>query len=364
MLLISITLLYGVFAFLGIYLIWSEKSIRVSVPISESVSVIVALRDEDKNINRLVNGLIRQKYPLQIEYIFVDDNSSDETLNLLNEWALKDNRIRVLSSVGDGKKSCIAAAIKIASNPIIIQTDADCEMGEYWIMSSVNKLLSSKNDLILGPVYPFQTKTILNGLIRLEWLAMQFITVLTSRLKSAGIANGANLTFHKKDFEDYSTSKYGDSFASGDDMFFMRFLQKKGKQVSFNLDKQAIVRTEMPVSFKGLLQQRIRWATKSGKTTNALTYFFTFLVVLVNFAWIGALFSFLENINYLFIFCVSASSKLITDFFICLNMARFYNDYKVLYLLPLMFLLYPIYILTGVIFSFRKSYEWKERLLH
>lgn len=363
MLLISITLLYGIFAFLGMCLIWSEKSIRVPVSISESVSVIVALRDEEKNINRLVNGLIRQKYPLQIEYIFVDDNSSDKTLNLLNEWASKDNRIKVLSRVGDGKKSCIAAAIKIASNPIVIQTDADCEMGEYWIMSSVNKLLSSKNDMVLGPVYPFQTKTILNGLIRLEWLAMQFITVLTSRLKSAGMANGANLTFYKKDYEDFSISKYGEAYASGDDMFFMRFLQKKGKQVSFNLDKQAIVRTEMPISFKGLLEQRIRWATKAGKTTNALTCFFTFLVVLANFSWIGAIVIVVNNMSFFTVFSICVVWKLITDLLICSNMARFYNDVKVLYFLPIIFIAYPIYLLLGFVLSFKKSYRWKSRKL-
>tara|TARA_B100000963_G_C22555646_1_gene638904 strand:- start:90 stop:1184 length:1095 start_codon:yes stop_codon:yes gene_type:complete len=360
---VSITLLYGVFAILGIYLIWSDRSIKVPVPVSDSVSVIVAFRDEEKNINRLVEGLIRQKYPLQIEYIFVDDNSSDQTLNLLNKWALRDQRIKILSSVGDGKKSCIAEAVKLTSNPIIVQTDADCEMGEYWIMSSVNKLISSKNDMVLGPVYPFQTKTIFNSLIRIEWLALQFITVLTSRLNSAGMANGANLTFYKKDYIEFNISKFGEAFASGDDMFFMRFLQKKGKQVSFNLDKQAIVRTEVPVSFKALLQQRIRWATKAGKTTNPLTYFFTFLVVLANFSWIGAVLMAVNNMSFFTVFCICVVWKLITDLLICFYMARFYNDTKVLFFLPIIFISYPIYLLFGFAFSFKKSYSWKSRRL-
>ena len=363
MLLISVTLIYGVFAVLGMYLIWSDKSIRVPVPVSDSVSVIVALRDEEKNIERLVKGLIRQKYPLQIEYIFVDDNSSDQTLSLLNEWALKDHRIKVISNVGEGKKSSIATAIKFVSNSIVIQTDADCEMGEYWIMSSVNKLLSSKCDMVLGPVYPFKSKTILNGLIRLEWLAMQFITVLTSKLNNAGMANGANLIFYKKDYEDFNVSKYGEVYASGDDMFFMRFLQKKGKKVSFNLDKEAIVRTEMPTSLKGLIQQRVRWATKAGKTTNAITYFFTLLVVLANFSWIGSMVLVIENISLLTVFSICVTWKLITDLVICWNMSRFYNDFKVLNLLPLMFVLYPIYLLVGLLFSFKKTYLWKSRSL-
>lgn len=364
MLLISITLIYGVFALLGIYMIWADKSNRISVPVSNSISVIVALRNEEKNINRLVKGLIRQKYPLEIEYIFVDDNSSDKTRNLLNEWSLKDNRIRVVSNVGEGKKSSIATAVKFASNSIIVQTDADCEMGQYWIMSSVNKLVSSKYDMVIGPVYPFKSKSTLNGLIRLEWLALQFVTVLTARLKNAGMANGANLTFYKKDFEDFHLSKYGEAYASGDDMFFMRFLQKKHKKVAFNLDREAIVKTEMPVSLNGLIQQRIRWATKAGKTTNSLTYFFTFLIVLANFSWIGAALLVLNDFGLFTVFSVCLLWKFITDLAICWNMARFYNDIKVLFLLPLIFFLYPIYLIMGFVLSFTKSYHWKDRTLN
>lgn len=355
---VFITLLYFVFALFGIYLIWSDKHIKTTVPVPIAVSVIVALRNEENNVNRLVKGLTCQKYPLQLEFIFVDDNSSDKTLKLLNEWSLKDKRIKVISNDGDGKKECISKAIKCTSNPIIVQTDADCEMGQYWIISSVNKLLSSKQDLVLGPVYPFQSKTLLNGLIRIEWLAMQFMTILTSRLKNPGMANGANLTFYKKDYEAFSASQYGESYASGDDMFFMRFLQKKGGKVSFNLDQEAIVRTEMPACLNGLLQQRVRWATKAGKTTNTITYFFTLIVFLVNFSWIAAVLSFSENLNYFFVFF-----KLAVDFLICWNMAIFYNDFKVLRLLPIMFFLYPIYLLMGVVFSFKRSYKWKERWL-
>ncbi len=364
MFLILITIIYGVFAFLGIYIIRVDKSKGVPVQISGSVSVIVALRNEEKNINRLVKSLICQKYPLQIEFIFVDDNSSDKTLNLLNEWALKDSRVRVFSNVGEGKKSSIATAVKFASNSIIVQTDADCEMGQYWITSSVNKLLSSKHDMVLGPVYPFQTKTILNGLIRLEWLAMQFITVLTSRLKNTGMANGANLTFYKKDYEDFYLSKYGEDYASGDDMFFMRFLQKNYKKIAFNLDREAIVRTEMPVSFKELIQQRIRWVTKAGKTTNSLTYFFIFLIVLANLSWIFTGVLVLSDLSFLNVFCFCLVWKFLTDLAICWNMASFYKDFKVLILLPLLLILYPIYLTIGFALSFKKSFHWKDRILN
>tara|TARA_Y100001933_G_scaffold112535_1_gene112754 strand:+ start:1984 stop:3078 length:1095 start_codon:yes stop_codon:yes gene_type:complete len=361
MLLISITLLYGVFAFFGVYLIRSDKSMPLFSPVSNGVSVIVALRNEEKNIDRLVEGLILQKYPQQLEFILIDDNSRDETLNLLTKWSLKDKRIKVLPNYGEGKKSSIATAVKFASNSIIVQTDADCQMNQYWVMSSVNKLLSTDSALVLGPVYPFKSKTILNRLIRLDWIAIQFMTVVTARLKNPAMANGANFTFFKKDYLEFYNSGFGAHFASGDDMFFMRFIQKKGKKISFNLDKKAIVKTEFPNSLKDLLQQRIRWATKSGKTTNELTYLFTLIVFLANFAWIITAFSINYHPKSLLIFSSCLAWKLITDFLICWNITRFYGDFKIVSVLPVMFFIYPIYLLSGLLLSFKKRYKWKGR---
>ena len=89
------------------------------------------------------------------------------------------------------------------------------------------------------------------------------------------MANGANLTFYKNDYISFCNSNYGKEYSSGDDMFFLKFMQKKGKSIGFNLDQKAIVGTEMPNTFKELFQQRVRWATKASKTTKLITNFFT-----------------------------------------------------------------------------------------
>lgn len=361
--LIPITLLYGIFAVTGLYRIWAKKVVPRPVELPNGVSVVVALRDEENNVDRLLQSLLKQKAPFDMEFILVDDGSGDGTLQILNAWAKKDNRINVVSNQEEGKKSAIKYAVSIAKHPIVAQTDADCEMGGYWLMSSVNRMIVGKSDLVLGPVYPIQTKSFLNGLIRLEWLAMQFITAFTARLKKPGMANGANLMFYKKDYQSFCDSNYGQKYASGDDMFFLRFLQKAGKSIGFNLDQKAIVQTEMPSTIKGLLRQRIRWATKAGKTTNALTYFFTLIIALANFTWLGAIYSVVEDFRNLPILIIAVGWKLVTDFMICWNMARFYNDFKVLKFVPVMFFVYPFYLLLGLLLSFKRNYFWKGREL-
>ena len=360
--LIPITLLYGIFAVTGLYKIWSKKVVPRPVELPKGISVVIALKDEEKNVDRLMKSLLSQKAPFKTEFILVDDGSDDTTPDKLNQWASRDERVKVLSNEGSGKKTAIKQAVNSASFPIVAQTDADCEMGEYWLMSSVNRMLSGKSDLVLGPVYPFQSGGFLNGMIRLEWLAMQFITALTARLKKPGMANGANLMFYKEDYQAFCDSRFGLKYASGDDMFFLRFLQKRGKTIRFNLDQKAIVETEMPNSLGGLMKQRIRWATKAGKTTNALTYFFTLIVAMANFAWIGAIYSVLQDYKTLPILIIAVGWKLTTDFIICWNMARFYNDTKALVYVPVMFFVYPVYLLLGLFLSFKRTYSWKGRV--
>ena len=360
-LLIPISLIYGAIGVFGYYKIWFKKDVVKPVELPEGVSVVIALRNEEKNLPRLVSSLLKLKLPFDFEIVFINDNSTDSSFHLLNEIAKKHSFIHVLNNPNEGKKSAIKLGVEAAKYHVICQTDADCEVKEYWIMSAITKMFSEKTDLVLGPVYPFKAKGFLNGLIRLEWLAMQFITVLTASLKKPGMANGANMVFYKEDYLTFCASNFGKSYASGDDMFFLRFLQKQGKKVRFNLDKDAIVTTEMPSTLKDLLKQRVRWATKASKTTNGLTYFLSLIIALANFVWIEALFYVLKNDELLSIFIISIFGKLLTDYIICWSMARFYYDFKALKFIPLLFVIYPLYLLCGFFISFKRKYTWKER---
>ena len=51
----------------------------------EPVSVIVALRNGEKNLPRLLDQLSNQQYKRNIEYLIVDDKSSDNTKSIILE---------------------------------------------------------------------------------------------------------------------------------------------------------------------------------------------------------------------------------------------------------------------------------------
>src|SRR5690606_8705269 len=95
------------------------------------ISIVVAVRNEEKNIASLLESLIKQDYPKhQYEVILVDDHSTDGTIELLKNLSSPPLNLIILQlPVGvTSKKSAISSGINTASGELIVTTDADCTM--------------------------------------------------------------------------------------------------------------------------------------------------------------------------------------------------------------------------------------------
>lgn len=62
------------------------------------VSVLIPVRNEERNIARCLDGVLGQTYP-SYEVIVVDDHSTDATATILTDYATADQRLHVISSV-------------------------------------------------------------------------------------------------------------------------------------------------------------------------------------------------------------------------------------------------------------------------
>src|ERR1044072_4267459 len=70
------------------------KDIAPSQPnLWPEVSVIVAARNEERNIEEALQSLLHQDYP-ELEIIVVNDRSTDRTGEILNRMAARDGRLR------------------------------------------------------------------------------------------------------------------------------------------------------------------------------------------------------------------------------------------------------------------------------
>src|SRR5690554_7542907 len=91
------------------YLLFSKLSfLKTSHKNSEAnppISVIICAKNEAENLRKHIPHWLNQKYP-NFELILINDSSVDDTLEVIEEFAEKDNRIQIRSEERRVGKEC------------------------------------------------------------------------------------------------------------------------------------------------------------------------------------------------------------------------------------------------------------------
>ncbi len=126
------------------------------------VSVIVAARNEERNIREALSSLLRLSYP-DYELIVVDDRSDDGTGSILDAMAAADSRLRVLHvaelpSGWLGKNHALWHGAGVASGEQLLFTDADVVMEPTTLGRAVALLEEESLDhLAVSPAMTMKT---------------------------------------------------------------------------------------------------------------------------------------------------------------------------------------------------------------
>ncbi len=94
------------------------------------VSVLVAAKDEEANIEGCVRSLLGQQYP-NFEVIAINDRSSDRTGEIIDRWAATDPRfvalhVKELRPGWFGKNNAMREGVERSRHDWLCFTDADC----------------------------------------------------------------------------------------------------------------------------------------------------------------------------------------------------------------------------------------------
>ncbi len=109
----------------------------------EKISIIVAVYKAERFLDRCVNSLINQTYK-NIEILLIDDGSPDNCPKLCDEWAQKDNRIRVVHKLNGGVSSAWNAGLDNATGEYISFVDSDDWVDSKYI-EVLYDLIKQKN---------------------------------------------------------------------------------------------------------------------------------------------------------------------------------------------------------------------------
>jgi glycosyltransferase involved in cell wall biosynthesis len=330
-------------------------------------SIIIPFRNEAKNLPSLLQSIRELQYPKDLfEVIFVDDASTDNSLEIVNTFISKTtlNIITIKNNreTNAPKKEAITSAILLAKNEWIVTTDADCKLPKFWLDTFDAYIQKNKPSFIVAPVTYEAADSFLKRFQLLDFLSLQGATIGGFGMRKPFLCNGANLAYKKTLFESLNGFHGNTNIASGDDIFMLeKVLNKNPESVHYLKNQNAIVSTTAEATIRGLMSQRVRWASKTTMSKNRITKSIGFTILLMNTSIISLFvlsvtgtFSF-KFFLYLFII------KLSIDFLLLYKMARFFKQETYLSSYALCSVLYPFFSVYIVFVSVFTGYKWKGR---
>lgn len=114
----------------------------------ELVSVIVPIYNVEAYLERCVESILQQTYE-HIEIILVDDGSPDRCGSMCEEYAKKDNRIKVLHKKNGGLSDARNAGLELAKGKYVLFVDSDDAIKSKLIEKCVEAAEEHESDMVI-----------------------------------------------------------------------------------------------------------------------------------------------------------------------------------------------------------------------
>ena len=335
------------------------------------ISVVIAVRNEEKNIRTLLNCLAEQSMPKdQFEVIFVDDLSEDKTVEIIENFMKTDRFLmRVIetkpSSVPEisPKKKALLTGIHEAKGDIIITTDGDCRFGENWLKSMVKPFANESNQFVSGPVAIEGEKNILAKIQAFEFSSLMGSGAAMINLKYPLMCNGANMAFRKSVFFHVNGYEGNSKNSSGDDVFLMQKIHLAFENsITFAKSQEAIVHTVPEPTISKLVHQRKRWASKWNKHLLPASWGLPIFLFILNFSMIVGFVMLFYDFNKYWAVLSLIMLKVFFDFLFLKKVNNFLNLRIAYWIFFITEILYPFYALFFGIAVHFGEYKWKGRI--
>ncbi|MDP4119142.1 MAG: glycosyltransferase [Bacillota bacterium] len=194
------------------------------------LSVVVPMYNCEKFIGALADKLIRCTLD-NVEFLFVNDGSKDNTLSIMEKYAEKDERIHVIDKENGGVSTARNYGIEAASGKYIWFVDADDSIGEMAIEEIVNVLSEKSYDMLVIDSYMImeKDKILKSGIEDMEPFEMDSgANEFIMRKIQAGMSNNSiwDKVF-KRDIIYKNNLRFMPGVTNGEDgMFFMEYVDK------------------------------------------------------------------------------------------------------------------------------------------
>jgi cellulose synthase/poly-beta-1,6-N-acetylglucosamine synthase-like glycosyltransferase len=341
-----------------------DKSIDLQ-KILPKVSIIVAARNEEKNIQQCIEKCAAQDYPDdKVEVIVVNDRSDDSTATIIKKISEIHKNVRLINItklpdeyVNSGKKHALKKGIENAVGEIFLLTDADCFPEAGWIKNMV-QYFEHEVGVVVGHS-PYNAKGFLNRLIQLDNLSI--IAVGAGGIGGGYpiLSVGRNFAYRRQVYDEIGGFDKIKDFSSGDDDLLLMLVRKHTNwKIGFASNPDSYVHTNPPQTAQEAIKQRMRWASKGLHYTipMSLSLVAVFLYNLILFITIPLFFVNLFQSSWpIYSFIIKA----IGDFIIIYQAGRLLNESRLVKYFPLAVLVHIPYLIFFGLYGTFGEVQWK-----
>lgn len=358
---VSVIIYYLIIAFLiiGFHRIKEDKNNQ-----TPPVSVVVAARNEEKNLVNCLKALLAQTYPKELtQVVVVDDRSSDRTPEILNKFKSQFpdmQTVQILNTPANisSKKYALQEGISKSTGELIFTTDADCLPSPEWLSGTV-PLFNEDVGLVMG-FAPLEGQNNLWGkLLCLDSLAVAFVSAGATGWNVGVTCTGRNLAYRRCLFDEVNGFETIKHSLSGDDDLFLQSVKKHTQwEIAFSLNPRTVVSSQAPENFSAFISQKRRHVSAGKYYSKPLQiayllfnltnlYLFTFFVLAI------------FNQKYLILASLLLGFKLILDLFSLFLVVKTIKKQRILFVFPLWEVFYLLNQTLIAPLGFMGKIKWK-----
>lgn len=184
------------------------------------ISIIVPVYNSGKYLKECIDSILNQTY-LDFEAIFIDDGSTDNSIDIIKLFAENDSRIRFLSQKNAGPSCARNNGIRNANGEYIVFVDSDDIIDNNYLMEFVKyNELYGPNSLIITRWQSFVDNNNLREFKKIEKDVIELSYGEEFKLYEEYVLNAPyNKFFYKKYIDLYNIS-FDSNICIGEDLLF------------------------------------------------------------------------------------------------------------------------------------------------
>ena len=359
----SLTALYFIFSV--ITAVGTQKKISNHFAYKNNkplVSVIVVARNEENTLQECLASLREINYPQnKLEFILVNDRSSDNTLEIMRNFARSVSSAQVINSQNNpfpytGKVNGLIQGVKASKGEILFFTDADCIVLPTWVESTICKYDESTG--MIGGFLMLENRKehapLFSRLQSLDWIYFTAIGSGWANLGHPLSIFGNNFSIRRKLYDRVGGFESIGNHITEDFALARNVYKKTNFSIRIVADDKNYVTTRPVKTLKEFFIQRKRWAI-GGRSHGLLGFFLMTIAFLTNLFFLISMI--VGNFPLsLFIFTVLLVSDIILLYYPLKILKRL--D-LFLYILPYKLFYIGYTLLFAPVLLFARNVQWK-----